>query len=78
MAAMGVEPARCWTARVQRLRIYLDTLAEFSLEAANEPDGPNWMKQLAVNPQADAITNPNSKLRIPVSLAASKAVAKVC
>ncbi len=58
-------------------------LAAFSLDAANEADGPrlngqSWKKQLAGSlTQADTIINPNSKLRIPVSLGASKSVAKV-
>ncbi len=58
-------------------------LAAFSLDAANEAEGPrvngqSWKKQLAGSlTQADSIINPNSKLRIPVSLGASKSVAKV-
>jgi len=57
-------------------------LAVFSLNAANEDalgvNGESWKKQLAGSyTPAVASANPNSKLCIPVSLAASKAVAKV-
>jgi hypothetical protein len=57
-------------------------LAAFSLDAANEDglgtNGQSWKTQLAGNStQADSPVNPNSKLKIPVTLAASKSVTKM-